>query len=1028
MIKRLIAALVALSLGLALSLVGATAAQAHTGDLGASSVCQSDGTYKITYTLTVAQTTESGATKWSIGTTSFAHTPTSNADLPGTVQPGTVASTGTGAYVLGTTTIPGSSTTAPWAYAYTIWTPDNYQKGSDGGDISLDGTCGDTPDTTKITFCHYDDGEGGKYTSNTTSVAAFYKAGHLDHSKDIFPAGSITKKGVVHSWAAQGDQSLLAWKNCAAVDAAAAVTVSTPTCQSASVATWTGLVSATGGALNQTIGTHSGIATATANHTFPAGAGVSSNGKTKTVSYTIAPAIIGQPCWPTDATASVTTAQPSCTVGASFTGVTGANVSNHTVQGPTSGPGTVTVTFTAASGHKFPAGQNVSADGSTYTVAVVLAGPDASKCPTVVPQAPVVQDLCGTTNDQYGLPTGPHGVTYSRDGLNIVATHGANLNWGTLPAGWVLNQNGTASYAFTNTTWTDVSCYPPQACSVTGAPYTEDGFPAFTVDGQDYEGGAGHAMNWLVPTSGNLQGFTTASFTVTAATGYHVGYRFVLYSQGTTGYTSVTAEPYLNGWVAGQTGTFTITPSTLVWNSHISSGPGSQSSPITLTAMAALIPANQLISQGLHYGSTEPAGARTVVSQITGCVSYDKPIAVTPMFPEQTGPTCDVAGSLPALPTDQTGITFVWNGLTMTATADKGYAFADGVPTSKSYSSPAAALGYQSNNVEGNCYRAPTTVPSSVSHTDQTCSVGKPIGGVITVGTEDHVSYQIKDALHNVVPFDNTGKTDQLAPGTYTVTATADTGYSLDPDVSGPVTITGPEGGCGRVESSVAASAHETDQSCSVDSEVPGLVNGYITVGIATGVSYRITKDSDSTHTPIPFDSVSGKTGALATGNYTVHPSAQPGFTLADSADIPLTIAAYDGLCGQLVTHPLVDPSAAQAQITCNASGSYTLSSDQTDAEAVVWTVNGSPVSQGKYTVATAGHYVIDAAPGAGFGFADGTQTHWVFDFAVATCSLTTLALTGSNPTGILVLAGFLTLFGLALLRRAGQVRKTARP
>lgn len=175
-------------------------------------------------------------------------------------------------------------------------------------------------------------------------------------------------------------------------------------------------------------------------------------------------------------------------------------------------------------------------------------------------------------------------------------------------------------------------CTPAaQVCTVTGTPYTEDGFPAFTADGQDYEGGAGHALNWLVPTSGNLQGFTTASVTIASATGYQVAYRFVLFANGTTGYTSVSAEPYLNGWSAGQTGVFTITPATLVWNSHILSGPGSQASPVSITAMAALIPNNELISQGIHYGSTEPAGASTVVSHVSGCITFDKPVAPDPI-------------------------------------------------------------------------------------------------------------------------------------------------------------------------------------------------------------------------------------------------------------------------------------------------------------------------------------------------------------------------------------------------------------
>ena len=157
-----------------------------------------------------------------------------------------------------------------------------------------------------------------------------------------------------------------------------------------------------------------------------------------------------------------------------------------------------------------------------------------------------------------------------------------------------------------------------------------------------------------------------------------------------------------------------------------------------------------------------------------------------------------------------------------------------------------------------------------------------------------------------------------------------------------------------------------------------------------------------------------------------MHPSAQSGFTLTDTSDIPLTIAPYDGDCGQLITHPLVDPSAVQVQMGCDIVGSYTLTSDQVDADSVVWTVNGSVVAQGTYFVPSAGHFVIDAAPGPGFGFAFGTQSEWVFDFGVpTTCDLKTLALTGSDPQGDVMLAGFALLFGLALLRMSRRVRMT---
>lgn len=222
------------------------------------------------------------------------------------------------------------------------------------------------------------------------------------------------------------------------------------------------------------------------------------------------------------------------------------------------------------------------------------------------------------------------------------------------------------------------------------------------------------------------------------------------------------------------------------------------------------------------------------------------------------------------------------------------------------------------------------------------------------------------------------------------------------------------------IDVAAAGDPTNTDQLCTD----AGLQGGVITVVITPHINYEIT---DSGNAVVPFDATTGKTAPLAPGNYTVAVTADSGYHLTSASSYSLSIAAYDGKCVQLVTHPLVDPLAAQTQISCKAGGSYTLSNDQLAADAVVWTVNGSPVSQGTYSVTTAGHYVIDAAPGTGFGFADGTQTQWVFDFSAPTCDLKTLALTGSDPSGALVLAGFLTLFGLSLVRRAAHQRKAAR-
>lgn len=86
----------------------------------------------------------------------------------------------------------------------------------------------------------------------------------------------------------------------------------------------------------------------------------------------------------------------------------------------------------------------------------VVCPPDEPE--VVVPGAPVVKDKCGVANDHYGLPEGPAGITYSRDGLDVIATPDEDYVLGQLPEGWEDNGEGTARYPFTATEWTDEPC------------------------------------------------------------------------------------------------------------------------------------------------------------------------------------------------------------------------------------------------------------------------------------------------------------------------------------------------------------------------------------------------------------------------------------------------------------------------------------------------------------------------------------------------------------------------------------------
>jgi hypothetical protein len=134
MFKKTLAALAAVLLGVGLSVAAVAApASAHTGDLNATYQCV-DGKYQVTYTLTIAKTDAAGTTYWRIGTSDFEGTPKNNNGMAKSI-----ATNGSGNYVLTTITLPGNAKKAPWGYAYSVWP--NYAVGSDGGDIALPGNC-----------------------------------------------------------------------------------------------------------------------------------------------------------------------------------------------------------------------------------------------------------------------------------------------------------------------------------------------------------------------------------------------------------------------------------------------------------------------------------------------------------------------------------------------------------------------------------------------------------------------------------------------------------------------------------------------------------------------------------------------------------------------------------------------------------------------------------------------------------------------------------------------------------------------
>ena len=306
MFKKFIAAIGTLVLAVGLSVVAVAApSSAHTGDLNATAVCNTTtGQYDVTYKLTISNTSLAGTTYWRTGTTSFEGTPTSNTGLTN----GPVASTGAGVYTLGTISLPGTSTRAPWAYAYTTWS-DNFTKGSDGGDIRLDGTCtipfdwnwqyaAPTCDALTVTYpanipagqandvnvrIKYGSNYGTELTLNFHNNAGtwsgtqvFTYSTHPNWPANIGPFKVVWTQvgGTNYHW--EGEVAC----NQPVPDASASVTIVPPTCSAGAQLVLNTPVNAT---WDSVTGAYSVTATAVAGHTFPGGA------LTQTFTGTLAP-------------------------------------------------------------------------------------------------------------------------------------------------------------------------------------------------------------------------------------------------------------------------------------------------------------------------------------------------------------------------------------------------------------------------------------------------------------------------------------------------------------------------------------------------------------------------------------------------------------------------------------------------------------------------------------------------------------------------------------------------------------------
>jgi hypothetical protein len=535
-----------------------------------------------------------------------------------------------------------------------------------------------------------------------------------------------------------------------------------------------------------------------------------------------------------------------------------------------------------------------------------------------------------------------------------------------------------------------------------------------------------------VPTSGYkfAQGATTAwTFTLTSSDAS----RCVAPVAPTADASECTATPG-----SSTTATYTI-PAAPAGYSYYLQG---SATPLTAGSVdVTTFPTTVVIVAKTNAGYTFPAGTTTTWT-FTFSSPGDCHVTVTPAAVVSNPAAC----TAPGVSSD--------NGFTITATPGVIYHLAnDSTPLAAGFHNLGGAAGSveiqataQAHYVltgtvdwtftfvaAGDCLvPVPAGDPIFV---DGGCDVsGNAATGSYTVVVAEHVHY-VASVNGSTPPTPLVaGVKNPAQPGDVVViTPIADAGYVISPAIATEkLTHTFATPGLCKAD---FIKPEATSQSCVVTG-LDGLDGGDVAKAASTATLtdafITIPSLAASPHVTYFIDGVEAAPGdhILKPGTYSVSAVANTGYFLQGYNGPWTEVLTSAEPCGDLITHPLVDPSAVQVQMGCFTNGSYTLSNDLSDPAALIWTVNGSTVSQGTYKVTAPGTVVVHAATsGPSYGLEDGATTDWTFHFVRPTsCDLTTLALTGSTPTGWIVFGYVLLVSGLALVavrfarRREGQM------
>jgi hypothetical protein len=285
------------------------------------------------------------------------------------------------------------------------------------------------------------------------------------------------------------------------------------------------------------------------------------------------------------------------------------------------------------------------------------------------------------------------------------------------------------------------------------------------------------------------------------------------------------------------------------------------------------------------------------------------------------------------------------------------------------------------------CASIPDTikVATEADPTPQTCVEGMLVDGQIHVALNPNVVYKIDGVVA-------TTEYTAVTPGQHTVTAELANpagNYVLDGPSSWTLTSDGFGSNCTQLVTHPLVTPVVTNANITCDAA------GSFTLSDTEGVVWTV----DGLTKPAGTYQV----GSASTVNVVASTvSSDYGFEQGAQTEWSLVFTEPTD-CGQLVTHPLVTPVVTNANITCDAAGSYTLS----DTEGVVYTVNGTVQPAGTYQVASASTVnVVASTVSSDYGFEQGAQTEWSLVFTeptdcgqLVTHPLVTPVVTSANIT-----------------------------